>query len=562
MNDRLFPARPSPRAQVDIALPAGARLGPFEVQRLLARGASSFVYLATDHALAMPVALQEYLSMHMVYRDAWLHLHANDAWHEDVLSRGMRIFIDESRLLARCEHPALVRVNHLFEANGTAYRVMPFHPGKRLSEVRAAMTERPAESALRVLVEPLLGALETIHRFDQVHGGVSAENILLIDDDFPLLLSPGAAARELRSDLVESLMATVESQPGALLPETEPTGAALDLRALAEVMRFCITGDAAPALRPREPLASLIARESGSGADAWPVYSPEFIGTLDAATSPSPEDWPNSVAQFRLWLAHGTPAARASASRRTLVAAAPPASTVSAAPAFERLGPPHPDLVDPDQLPEHGAEPFFAPIEPIGTFVDAASNEPIAPASSPRIRAAAATARPWRGLPLKLLFGAVLAGLAGALIAWVSGAWSVSPVISLEPHAAAPALAQLAPAGGAKAEAPSAERAAPQPAPNPVESAPATAPPAADRPASVDEAERLIKAEPPSAGPAPKRRSAATPDTRGRVAADPRSRCGGRTEFALYRCMQQQCASSQWSAHPQCIRLRRDDRVD
>ncbi|MDP9044518.1 MAG: hypothetical protein M3O01_06895, partial [Pseudomonadota bacterium] len=316
MNDRTATPPSTTRDRVDIVLPKGARLGPFEVQRLISRGASSFVYLATDHALAMPVALQEYLPMRLVYRDPWLHLHASDPTDEDILNRGMQVFIEESRLLARCEHPALMRVNHLFEAHGSAYRVMPFQPGRRLDDVRRQMAEPPPESALRALLDPLLGALETIHQLDQVHGGVTAANILLSDQDLPVLLAPGAAAREIRSDLVESLMATVESQPGALLPEVAPTGPSIDLCALAEVMRFCITGEAAvPGTRPHEPLSVLLGR--GGGDAPMPVYSTEFISTLDAATSSSPEDWPTSVAQCRLWLTHGAPAARA-AGRRTV----------------------------------------------------------------------------------------------------------------------------------------------------------------------------------------------------------------------------------------------------
>jgi len=43
---------------------------------------------------------------------------------------------------------------------------------------------------------------------------------------------------------------------------------------------------------------------------------------------------------------------------------------------------------------------------------------------------------------------------------------------------------------------------------------------------------------------------------------NPREACSGRTQFALYRCMQTQCAAARWSEHPQCIRLRATDSVD
>ena len=109
----------------------GSRLGGFEIQRVIARSLSTVVYLATDHALAIPVAIQEYLPTRYVRRDTGQRLQATDPQHEDVVERGLRAFIDEARLLTRCDHPALVRVSHLFEANGTAYRVMPYHVGQR-----------------------------------------------------------------------------------------------------------------------------------------------------------------------------------------------------------------------------------------------------------------------------------------------------------------------------------------------------------------------------------------------------------------------------------------------
>jgi len=48
----------------------------------------------------------------------------------------------------------------------------------------------------------------------------------------------------------------------------------------------------------------------------------------------------------------------------------------------------------------------------------------------------------------------------------------------------------------------------------------------------------------------------------GEATSDPREACAGRTQFALYRCMQAQCGRPRWAAHPECVRLRKSDRVD
>ena len=107
MNDRLSspPDLGTSPPSADPALAHGARLGAFEIQRVLARSASTLVYVATDHALARQVAIQEYLPARLVRRDADQRLRAVDAWHDDVIARGLRAFIDEARLLAHCDHP-------------------------------------------------------------------------------------------------------------------------------------------------------------------------------------------------------------------------------------------------------------------------------------------------------------------------------------------------------------------------------------------------------------------------------------------------------------------------
>lgn len=46
------------------------------------------------------------------------------------------------------------------------------------------------------------------------------------------------------------------------------------------------------------------------------------------------------------------------------------------------------------------------------------------------------------------------------------------------------------------------------------------------------------------------------------AATSPRAACGARTEFSLYRCMQQQCESRRWSSTAQCVRFRETDSVE
>ncbi len=590
MNDRLSsapaaaPGGPPLVEPIDASLPRGLRLGSFEIERVLARRSSTVVYLATDHALAMPVAIQEYLPARLARRDAGLHLRAAEPWHDDVIARGRRAFIDEARMLAHCDHPALVRVTQLFEALGSAYRVMPVCTGPRLTEVRGEMTGAPDESALRALLYPLLGAIEAIHHSGEVHGGVSPSNILLLADDRPLLLGPGAAGREIGSDLVDSLMATLEATTGAVAPVhvdadagALPVGAARDLYALAETLRFCITGEAlAPpgTLRAREPLAHAIAREYPP--ETRPQYSPALLGTLDAALSPFAEDRPLTAAQFRDWLERGVPGGPI----RVAPAARPPAPAPTPAPM---------------PIPDAAADPAIDATQPMAPWPEDLGDltgDPITPDRPPWIPPSLASplqhATTARARHRKLLLAAgfamvALVGLAGGAF-W----WNIVPEIRLEPTpertATAPAAAAPEPASPPQEQPQEQPQTRPQTQPQPprqpdsvaaTETAAAPPPqqqqqPVAPAPAPEAEAapkaiapvdpDRSLAVNPPAAAP----NSSARPVTNARVApaGAPRDACAGRTEFALYRCMLQQCQVKRWATHPQCVKLKRDDRVD
>ena len=83
------------------------------------------VYLATDHALALVVAIKEYLPATLAAHDALGQVRWRSAFDGDAFERGRLAFIDEARILARCEHPSLLRVHRVWAANGTVYRPCP-----------------------------------------------------------------------------------------------------------------------------------------------------------------------------------------------------------------------------------------------------------------------------------------------------------------------------------------------------------------------------------------------------------------------------------------------------
>jgi serine/threonine protein kinase len=283
------------------ALPIGARIGEFEVHRLIGEGGFGVVYLCYDQALDRYVALKEYMPSSLATRqDSTLAIVVKSKHHQETFEAGLKSFINEARLLAQFDHPSLLKVYRFWQANGTAYMTMPYYEGPTLKQALAALSGPPDEALLRSWLLPMLDALEEIHRASCYHRDISPDNILLTNSG-PLLLDFGAARRVI-GDMTQAL--TVVLKPGFAPIEqygdaaTMSQGAWTDLYALASVVYFAITGRPPMSAVDRlmddrlEPLSQRVAGR----------YSRALLATVDAALSVRPQDRPQSVAAFRAML--------------------------------------------------------------------------------------------------------------------------------------------------------------------------------------------------------------------------------------------------------------------
>ena len=114
-------------------LPEGMRLRDYEIVGPIGEGGFGIVYLAWDHSLEQHVAIKEYLPAILATRASVSSaVVVKSQRHRDSFRVGMRSFLNEARLLARFDHPSLVRVLQFWEANGTAYMAMPYYEGPTL----------------------------------------------------------------------------------------------------------------------------------------------------------------------------------------------------------------------------------------------------------------------------------------------------------------------------------------------------------------------------------------------------------------------------------------------
>jgi hypothetical protein len=300
-------ARPvSPAHEGGHVLPVGTRLDEFELTAVLGEGGFGVVYLAYDHLLERQVALKEYMPS-FARRGTGIQVGVHSAQNADSFEAGRRSFVNEARLLAKFDHPSLVKVYRFWEGNGTAYMVMPYYRGQTLKQVLQSRPERPDEAWLKTLLAPLLDALETIHQDHCFHRDIAPDNILMLEDGRPVLLDFGAARRAVGAAnqaftvILKQNYAPIEQY--AEMPGMSQ-GAWTDLYALASVMHFAIDGTPPPPAMSRmmsDPYVPLAARHAGK-------FSPGFLQALDQALAFKPGDRPQSVAAMRTLLDIDAPA--------------------------------------------------------------------------------------------------------------------------------------------------------------------------------------------------------------------------------------------------------------
>ncbi|MBC7991907.1 MAG: protein kinase, partial [Rhizobacter sp.] len=288
------------------ALPAGTRLGGYQIIDVLGRGSFGIVYLALDSSLQRQVAIKEYLPTEFAMRCEDQQVWVQPGVDVNVYAEGKAAFLNEAKLLARFDHPSLARVHSFWEENRTAYMVMSYYDGATLAATLSAMPRPPDEAWLRALLTPLLGALSMLHAAECLHLDISPENIMVLGDGRPVLLDLGVANR-LATDKTLRLTALLNPAYAPIEQYSEsaslPQGPWTDLYALAGVLHFAITGrpPARATVRavedPQHPLAEtvLALKEQFPGLS----YSASFLAGIDLALSVKPRDRPRDVADFQ-----------------------------------------------------------------------------------------------------------------------------------------------------------------------------------------------------------------------------------------------------------------------
>ena len=220
------------------------------------------------------------------------------------LEWGLERFIREAKTLSKFNHPNIVRVHTVFEANNTAYMVMSYEKGVTFQEI--VKKGQPSEDDLTDMIMGILDGLEGMHAEGFIHRDIKPGNIFIRADGSALLLDFGSARQAIGE---ETHTLTKVASPGYAPFEqyygrSDMQGPWTDIYGLGATLYRAITGEA--------PIdATFRNRSSGEEAIQEVVdvldkysdkYSPFLLRAVEHAIRTNHRDRPQTVAEWRVML--------------------------------------------------------------------------------------------------------------------------------------------------------------------------------------------------------------------------------------------------------------------
>ena len=282
------------------ALPSGTIIREWRLEDVLGVGGFGIVYKGRGIYFGELVAIKEYFPSSISERDAESTVVPIGSDVEEVHALGLKKFVEEAKLLwnlsTPTRHPNIVSVRALFEVHGTAYMVMDFEDGVSLSKLLKE-GRRFNERSLWNIIKPVAEGLDRAHRVGVLHRDIKPPNILITDDNRPVLIDFGSARFEAAE--ATSTSVTFHTPPYAAVEQyvkTYPQGPWTDIYALAVVLYECVTGEKPPEVLER--LHGGLGTPLGDG--HWPGFSKKFLQAIDQGMTIKPSERPQSIQE---WLA-------------------------------------------------------------------------------------------------------------------------------------------------------------------------------------------------------------------------------------------------------------------
>lgn len=290
--------------QTETLAPGTVIRGPersYTILKVLGQGGFGITYLVSGKVrvgnivVDVRFAMKEHFISSLCSRDGATKSVQFSAPVADQVGRSMKAFIKESRRLQSLgiDHPNVVRINEVFEANNTAYYVMEYIEGSSLQDYVKKHGPMSADAA-KALLQPLIEAVATLHRNSIAHYDIKPANIMLSEEADgslrPVLIDFGLAKHYDDAGHATSSIAAAGYSPG-YAPLEQYAGISsfsprCDVYALAATLYFCVTGHA--------PKAAQQLRSDEVRRDLEPILTPQdtdlIVRSLSIMTENRPAD--------------------------------------------------------------------------------------------------------------------------------------------------------------------------------------------------------------------------------------------------------------------------------
>lgn len=302
-------SEPAADANPRAPLPPGTTVGEYTIISKLGQGGFGITYRAQHTVHGSVVVVKEHMPSGLAMRLPGSTFVSSVSPETDARFKAtMAEFMEEVVILMGLEHPGIVPIISGFEANGTAYYVMPYVDGHsmELSGQPTLDKEKQAVEArkLRQQLRYLLYTLEYLEQNGIVHRDIKPENIVINPEGRPILLDFGSA-RQLQEGKVftniytpdfcapEQSTARTDAQMSAAI------GSQTDIYALGATFYYLITRLLPPksdmrthsSPDPYKPLAGRPHLEEN--------YSRHFLQAIDRALQLEPTERWKSAAAWR-----------------------------------------------------------------------------------------------------------------------------------------------------------------------------------------------------------------------------------------------------------------------
>lgn len=186
--------------KVTIVMNAPEKIGKYRITGVIGEGVSGVVYKAFDPSLQRVVAVKS------------LHLNLPPD------TRGAREFAgrlaEQAQAISRINHPGIVAVHQIDEADGRAFIAMEHVAGLNLAQW-LSVTPLPPQAALLQVMDQVLEALECAHHAGMRHGDLKLTNVLITSAGLVKVTDFGLARAEGRTGALAGI--APEYQSGRLI---------------------------------------------------------------------------------------------------------------------------------------------------------------------------------------------------------------------------------------------------------------------------------------------------------------------------------------------------------